>query len=96
MGDRLDDGTEMDDGYAVPPYLRSHPLYAAAEASVTTERAAEADMLRRLLDELPIYAVRVGYRIDSTDEERRIGDAAWAAHRAWIEALALPRSGDTG
>ncbi len=37
MGDKLDDGTEMD-GYAVPPYLREHPLFAAAQASVRAER----------------------------------------------------------
>jgi hypothetical protein len=54
----------------------------------------EAETLRQLLDALPIYATRVGYRTDSTDEERRIADAAWAAHRAWTEALSSGAQGE--
>ncbi len=52
-----------------------------------TDGRTEATALRQLLDMLPIYAVRVGYRVDSTIEERSIADAAWAAHRAWTDAL---------
>jgi len=55
----------------------------------------EAQDLKRLLDMLPIYATRVGYRTDSTPEEQRIGEAAFEAHRAWkhhLEASGLGQS----
>lgn len=47
----------------------------------------EAQDLKRLLDTLPIYATRVGYRTDSTPEEALIGEAAFAAYRAWSDAM---------
>jgi hypothetical protein len=45
----------------------------------------EANALRQLLDSLPIYATRIGYRTDSTDAERALGDAVFKVHERWAE-----------
>ena len=41
--------------------------------------------LRQLLDALPIYATRIGYRTDSTADERAFGDAMWDISHRWSE-----------
>ena len=41
--------------------------------------------LRQLLDALPIYATRIGYRTDSTPQERAFGDAMWDISNRWGE-----------
>jgi hypothetical protein len=41
--------------------------------------------LRQLLDALPIYAIRIGYRYDSTPEERAFGEAMLEIGRRWKE-----------
>jgi len=51
----------------------------------------EAKALRQLLDTLPIYAARVGYRTDSTADERAFGEAVFKVHDRWVELReALP------
>lgn len=46
---------------------------------------SEAEAMRRLLDTLPIYATRIGYRTDSTPEERTLGEAVFKVHSCWLE-----------
>lgn len=44
-----------------------------------------ARLIRQLLDQLPIYATTIGYRFNSTDEERALGEALFKVHEAWQE-----------
>lgn len=81
-------GPVEDCGYC---YLRAgRALGVLATYLVETSRlvgdvAGEAKHLGELLASLPIYATRVGFRRDSTDAERKIGEAAFAAHEAFLE-----------
>ena len=45
----------------------------------------EMEQLRQLMEALPIYATRVGYRTDSTPEEREFADAIWKVVERWDE-----------
>lgn len=57
---------------------------------------SEAAAVHHLLDTLPIYAVRIGYRAEdpddptadgreSTDQERALADALFTVHEKWLE-----------
>lgn len=45
----------------------------------------EMKVLRQLLDSLPIYATRIGYRTDSTPEERVFGERMFELDKRWQE-----------
>jgi len=45
----------------------------------------EMKAMRQLLDSLPIYATRIGYRTDSTPEERAFGEAMFELDKRWQE-----------
>lgn len=45
----------------------------------------EADAMRHLMNTLPIYATRIGYRYDSTAEEMDLGKALFEVHEKWLE-----------
>jgi hypothetical protein len=45
----------------------------------------EMQALRQLLDGLPIYATRIGYRYDSTAEERAFGERVFELSKRWDE-----------
>ena len=45
----------------------------------------EMRALERLLDTLPIYATRIGYRYDSSTAEREFGDKVFELHSRWNE-----------
>ena len=53
-----------------------------------TTGPTEIEALRHLLDSLPIYATKIGYRFDSTDAERAFADAVFEVGRCWIELRA--------
>ena len=42
-------------------------------------------LLSSLLDQLPIWAIRIGYHSNSTDEQRKLADDLFAVFRVWIE-----------
>ena len=48
----------------------------------------DATALRQLLDTLPIYATRIGFRTDSTEAEKSLGDALFRVHERWLEVKA--------
>lgn len=45
----------------------------------------EMDALMKLLGALPIYATRIGYRDDSTDEQRKFADSLFDVSAKWAE-----------
>ena len=45
----------------------------------------QAHVLRQILDSLPIHAVKIGYRTDSTPEQREFADAVFELHKRWEE-----------
>lgn len=45
----------------------------------------DAEALTQLLDALPIFATKLGYRDDSTPKERALADAAFKVHETWLE-----------
>jgi len=49
------------------------------------DELTEAEALRKLLDGLPIYATKIGYRNDSTDAEREFADVVFKVSDRWIE-----------
>ena len=49
---------------------------------------AEMNAMRQLLDSLPIYATRIGYRTDSTPEEREFGELMFELDKRWRELRA--------
>ena len=56
------------------------------EDMVATAKAkSDEDVLRYVLDSLPIIATRIGFRYNSTPEERSFGDFLWQVHRQWGE-----------
>jgi hypothetical protein len=56
------------------------------------DQFSEAAQLEKFFSLLPIFATRVGYRTDSTAHEQRIGEAAFRAHEAWLDAMKDPES----
>jgi hypothetical protein len=46
---------------------------------------SEAEAMRRLLDGLPIYATKIGFRTDSTPEERLLAEKIFKVHTTWAE-----------
>lgn len=47
--------------------------------------ATEAEAMTHLMDNLPIYATKIGYRTDSTEAEATLGQALFAVHEKWLE-----------
>lgn len=45
----------------------------------------EAETMVKLMDMLPIFATKIGYRSDSTEEERKLGEAIFRVHEKWVE-----------
>ena len=45
----------------------------------------DMNALTRLLDGLPIYATRIGFHSNSTDEERAFANHMFDLHRQWNE-----------
>ena len=45
----------------------------------------EGQQVWQMLDALPIFATRVGFRTDSTDDERRFAEALFAVNEKWQE-----------
>jgi hypothetical protein len=52
---------------------------------VNDDTEAIAEVLDKVLGPLPIYATRIGYRHDSTDYERRLGEFLFQIAREWDE-----------
>lgn len=48
----------------------------------------EAEALRQLLDALPIYATKIGYRTDATEADREFADAVLKLADRWTELRA--------
>ena len=53
--------------------------------SATETPQEKVEMLRQLLDMLPIFATTIGYRCDSTDAEREFADALFKVTETWTE-----------
>lgn len=49
---------------------------------------AEMEALRQLLASLPIYATRIGFRTNSTPEEREFGERVFELDKRWRELQA--------
>jgi hypothetical protein len=45
----------------------------------------DQEALTNLLDALPIYATKIGYRTDSTPEEQAFGEAMFDLHNRWLD-----------
>lgn len=54
------------------------PGYTAAPA------ISEAEAMRRLMDGLPIYATKIGFRTDSTPEEELLARKLFKVSDAWL------------
>lgn len=48
--------------------------------------------MQEILDALPIYAVKIGYRSESTIEERKLGEDLFTLHERWLELKAARES----
>lgn len=55
------------------------------ELAMKAKAKSDAALLPGLLDQLIIWAVRIGFRDDSTPEEQRLGEALMAVHERWLE-----------
>lgn len=45
---------------------------------------SESEAMRRLLDGLPIYATKIGFRTDSTPEEELLARKIFKVSDAWV------------